>query len=167
MARTRRRIGGVLRGQCAPVAAVVAAGAVVLGLWLVTAATATASGNCTTDPKQNTKIVEASSAVINWLNPSGDLQSLMVDYQLAYSTTCRTAWAVGLGGASLPPRLNANVWVYNRDTGQEPGSVYLSNLAGVERMATDTVNDAGTESHACLNWQSQPDGDVIVCTPWY
>jgi hypothetical protein len=167
MARPRRRIGGVLRGQCAPVAAVVAAGAVVFGLWLVTAATATASSSCTTDPKQNTKIVEASSAVVNWLNPSGDLRSLMVDYQLAYSTTCRTAWAVGLGGASLPPRLNANVFVYNRDTGQEPSSVFLSNILGIERVATDTVNDNGTESHACLTWVSQPDGDPVVCTPYF
>lgn len=114
-----------------------ATGLLTAGLGVVLGSPAQAA-SCSTDPKLDAQTVLTAS----WGTTKIDLR---------YSPTCRTAWArerYGINGDWF--------WVYNRDTGA------LRQAKWSDQDYTDTVDDAGTESHACVQ-----NGSQKVCTGYY
>lgn len=61
--------------------------------------------------------------------------------QLWYSSACRSAWAVEIGGIA-----GNYIYVYNEDTGATENATVQ---ATGQRTVTNAVNDAGTQSQAC------------------
>jgi hypothetical protein len=72
-----------------------------------------------------------------------------VTVSLRYSPTCRTAWADDSGGWD-----DVQAAVYNDDTGKYA-------IANWPTWATPSINDAGTQSYACVTDLSNGEG---VCT---
>ncbi|MCO5999349.1 hypothetical protein [Actinoallomurus rhizosphaericola] len=72
---------------------------------------------------------------------------------LQYNSGCRTVRAVMSNWSTSS---GWEIWVYNEDTGAT-ASAYNPHVV------TDTISDAGTRSHACV----QQSGRAKSCTPYF
>ncbi|HET8841478.1 MAG TPA: hypothetical protein VFN35_08425 [Ktedonobacteraceae bacterium] len=78
--------------------------------------------------------------------------------QLWYSPASRCVWAAETNGQP-----GDQVWVFNRDTGAERLTVL-----GGHSGDTAEINDAGTQSHACmLPLYSNGTNGPTTCTPYF
>lgn len=76
--------------------------------------------------------------------------------ELWYSPTCRYVWAIE-GGQGFP---SDHIWVYNEDTG-------ATETANYPTIATAPIDDAGTESHACIDNSSGMQLLNNTCTGYF
>ena len=102
------------------------------------ASTRVPATSCSSDEKQggvDELSVEIPRAVTDAPHPT--VVDTYID--LWYSPTCRYVWAVE-GGTGFS---SDQFWVYNEDTGATENASYPT-------TATAAIDDAGTESHACI-----------------
>ncbi len=76
--------------------------------------------------------------------------------ELWYSPTCRYVWAVE-GGSGFT---GDHIWVYNEDTGATQNAYYPT-------TSTAAIDDAGTESHACLQNDDTNGNQPKTCTGYF
>lgn len=126
-----------------------------LGVGIPAAAATAPAATCATNPKLNG---------VDELNANA-LRSDQVrresTIELWYSPTCRTTWAVeedGLVGDGL--------WVFNENTGAQRSAMVTTDGA---RTVTAAIDDAGTQSHACMsnNASTFPPAMAKTCTPYF
>jgi|HubBroStandDraft_5_1064220.scaffolds.fasta_scaffold08629_3 hypothetical protein len=113
------------------------------------------AASCSSDEKQggvDELSVEIPRAVTDAPHPT------VVDtyIELWYSPTCRYVWAVEGGGGFS----SDHIWVYNEDTGATENAYYPT-------IATAAIDDAGTQSHACIENDGALETLNKTCTGYF
>jgi len=119
------------------------------------ASTRVPATSCSSDEKQggvDELSVEITRAVADAPHPT------VVDtyIELWYSPTCRYVWAVE-GGSGFG---SDHIWVYNEDTGATENAYYPT-------AATAAIDDAGTQSHACIENDGATETLNKTCTGYF
>jgi len=117
--------------------------------------TARVAASCSSNEKQNGEEIYSVEKIRVYEGKNPIPEDTYIE--LWYSPTCRYVWAVEGGFATT----DDHIWVYNEDTKQGEDAYYPS-------TSTAAIDDAGTESHACIeNPDALPNNIPKTCTGYF
>ena len=121
------------------------------------ASSATPRVSCSSNPKQNGKVVASNS----YTRSNGVKSTFTSTIELMYSSTCRSVWAVEVGGFEAGSSADY-FWVFNENTG-------VTKKATFPATGTGAIDDTNTESHACMENDGNTDNEAMpkTCTDYF